>query len=438
MTNSAHLDFGGRAIGTTSSPVAIRVSRVINLSDLPDDYEIEVPATMRGFPPPFALGATTYPPQLAAMFGDVSATFGLVSLTLDSGTDFALDTGDALTTIGPYGTATVAFQPSTPGPLDDMLRGVVTSVAVTIPSGGLAGTALQAFSNLFGGFMTSWMTDQLALPLQGIGLEVVEEAPVPGIGPAGPQGPPGLPGAAGIAGPPGATGQPGEKGDPGPAGPQGRAGDQGHPGPPGPQGPAGPVSAGASTTESAVFVVRSTESSWVVNPVELAILMVPAGHYVITAKLVVNRNWSDGPLGGAIRLSTGDSIQFDHFSLSKDLPESVVGWPVMLHDVASFDRPTRISLVGTNSKQGWRSWDVILTALRVGANNPTTHAGRFDEAMEPANPRLGDPTPIAIDAEFARLRSELEHANAAVSDLARENSVLRERLTDRDEHPPEG
>lgn len=56
--------------------------------------------------------------------------------------------------------------------------------------------------------------------------------------------------------------------------------------------------------------------------------------------------------------------------LSRDQPESVVGWPVMLHDVASLDRSTRIALIGTNTSPAGARGTVVLTALRVGAINP--------------------------------------------------------------------
>ena len=129
MTDATPLDFGGRAIGTTSSPVGLVIPRVVHLSDLPDDFEIAVPPAMRGFPPPIALGATTYPPQLIAMFGDVTASFGLVTIELDSGLDFVVDPGDALTTVGAQGTATVAFRPVTVGPHVDTVHGTVANLS---------------------------------------------------------------------------------------------------------------------------------------------------------------------------------------------------------------------------------------------------------------------------------------------------------------------
>ena len=285
---------------------------------------------------------------------------------------------------------------------------------MTIPSGGLTGLVLQVFSTLFAGVLAAWLTDQLVFAMVGTGLPMEQGEPAVVQGPAGPQGPRGPQGAPGVAGPPGAAGTPGI------AGPPGRTGDTG------PQGPAGPP---GSNESPVLYVVRSTETFWVVNPVELAALTVPAGHYLITAKLVVNRNWSDGPLGGTIRLSTGDSIDFAHYSLSKNLLEGVVSLPVTLHDVATFPHPTRIALVGTNSEKGWRSWNLTLTALRVGAINPqTAFVGPFVEGLDASNSiSIAETGLAASDVELASLRAELEDANRVMAALARENSDLRDR-----------
>lgn len=164
MANSTPLDFGGRFVGTTSSPITVSVPLSVRLSDLPDDFVIDVPPSLRAFPPPYALGSTTYPAPLISIFGDVSASFRLVLLELDTGQHFVLDAGNALSSTGPHGTATVAFHPRISGAIHDTLRATAVNLAVTIPSGGLVGAALRVFSDLLAGALTKWLNEQLAFP----------------------------------------------------------------------------------------------------------------------------------------------------------------------------------------------------------------------------------------------------------------------------------
>lgn len=229
MANDTPVDFGGRLVGTTSSPITVSFPLVVRLSDLPDDHTITIPPPMRGFPPPFTLGPTAYPGPLIATFGDVSASFGLIRLELDDGKHFELDPGDTLKTFGAKGTAAVAFRPSSPGPADDALRGTVANFAVTIPVGGLGVAVLQMFSNMFATLLSEWLHPRLVHPLSGTGIDVSTGSGAPG--PIGPQG---------VPGPRGATGPAGMQGAPGPVGATGPIGATGPVGPPGPAGPQTP------------------------------------------------------------------------------------------------------------------------------------------------------------------------------------------------------
>lgn len=110
-------------------------------------------------------------------------------------------------------------------------------------------------------------------------------------GPAGAQGAAGPQGAVGLKGDTGAAGPQGLKGDAGAAGPQGLKGDTGAAGPQGlkgdtgaagPQGPAGPSEAFSVSSPQSVVISPSQ------NP-DLATLTVPAGSYVVSAKLVLSQ-----------------------------------------------------------------------------------------------------------------------------------------------------
>jgi hypothetical protein len=436
------MDFGGRPVGTTSSPVALSIPLVVHLSDLPDDYVINVPPQMQGFPAPFALGSPTYPGPLIAAFGDVSASFRLIDLSLDIGQHFRLDTGDVLTTRGTQGRAAVNFHPVSGGPTTDMLRGVAANLAVTIPSGGFSGAVFQAFSNLFAGFMTDWLNQQLIYPLAGTG--ILEGQPNE-IGFQGPQGSPGEKGDSGLQGPVGPQGQTGD------SGPQGQKGDSGLQGPVGPRG---------SANENVVYAIRSQERPTIVGsaPVVLATLIVPAGSYVITGRVGVNNLWHDGPepVHGRCSLSTGDSVSFKHSS-ARSIRDDSHHWPVILHDVVSFNQTTKISLLGQGETgdslnrqpdKGWQSSDVILTAMRVQTINPVSFYGpveigfenrvgtRFLTLDQPVSEPIfhgleqaTPPLPLGNDVELANLRMELWRANQTIEGCGRENMDLRSKLS---------
>lgn len=104
--------------------------------------------------------------------------------------------------------------------------------------------------------------------------------------------------------------------------------------------------------------------------VELARLMVAPGSYLVTAKLVAEGADSEEPFTGTVTLSTGDVAGFGHGNSNPKQISNFLWWPLVLHDVATFARPTVITLTAAADHHGWRASDAILTALRVGAVNP--------------------------------------------------------------------
>jgi len=117
-------------------------------------------------------------------------------------------------------------------------------------------------------------------------------------GPAGPAGPAGATGPAGPIGPPGPIGLTGATGSQGPAGP---AGDVGPAGPAGPQGPAGPAGPPGTSGVAAAFTAQvGLPQTAAVNIAaffsQVASLALPAGSYVVTAKVVLNN--TSGDAGG--------------------------------------------------------------------------------------------------------------------------------------------
>ncbi|MGZ5406476.1 MAG: hypothetical protein ACXWX1_01685 [Aeromicrobium sp.] len=428
MADPVHVEFGGRPVGSSSAPVLLTIPLVARLSDLPADLAINVPPQMQGFPAPYTLGATAYPALLIAVFGDVTASFKVVSLAFDFGQNFSLQAGDALETTGtPHTSVAVSFAPATEGPLVDTLRGVAANLWVEIPKGGLSGYVLQQFSSLFAGYLSNWISDQLVFPVSGTGLETGQPAQLLPPGVAGPQGQPGVRGEAGPAGPPGA----GSTGPPGPAGPAG---------PPGPTGQ--PVHSG-SASGTAVYSVRPQVSSWVTEPIELASITVPAGQYLITARLVANRSGSEGALTGRCTLSSGDTVNFEHYNRSRNMVDDVHGWPVMLHDVAHLERRTTISLSATNQEpgNGWRADEVILTALRVAAiNPPPSQLGPLENERQTPSSRsqadLDEPaehrsTETSAErschdnqVEMESLRKDLRRVTEILDQLTRQDTTL--------------
>ena len=138
----------------------------------------------------------------------------------------------------------------------------------------------------------------------------------------------------------------------------------GLPGAPGPAGPAGPVSL------PDVYVARGAPDKVLVSagggPVELVRLMVAPGSYLMTAKLVAEGADSEEPFTGTVTLSTGDVAGFGHGNSNPKQISNFLWWPLVLHDVATFARPTVITLSAAADNHGWHASDAILTALRVG------------------------------------------------------------------------
>jgi hypothetical protein len=202
-----------------------------------------------------------------------------------------------------------------------------------------------------------------------------------------------------------------------------------------------------------VYVARVVRAG-IAEPTELAALTVPAGNYVITAKLVASRGSSEGPLAGTVVLSTGDRAYLEHFNRSRNMVDDVHGWPVVLHDVATFGWRTRISLVGANQSpgRGWQADGVILTALKVGAINPPfSLLGTLEPEMDASNLvssmsrdqwETARPLSSATDdpcrevkAELASIQVQLRHANEALEELTEQHRALQAKLDGGDQPP---
>lgn len=354
---AAPLDFGGRIVGTTSTPVTIDVPARLALSQLPPDTPIPVPAQLVGLVP-VSSGSTTYPPQLINVFGDVSASVQLLSVALDRGDDFSAEVSTARDPSSSAAQIRIRFAPVSTGPLADTMRGQLAHLNVEIPGGGLIGALFGTVSGFLGDLLVAWLSAELEQPVTGTGIVADDGAPVP-QGPAGPQGGTGT-GLPGMPGPPGPVG---------PAGPEGPAGLPGLPGQPGAPGPPGPSRQGVL---SDVYVVRPNGSVGVlpVGDFELARLVVPPGSYLITAKLVVSGADDEKRFAGKVFLSTGDRANFAHGNASPtQIPDYHV-WPTLLHDVATFTQATAITVTGMADQSEWYADEIILTALRVGVVNP--------------------------------------------------------------------
>ena len=125
------------------------------------------------------------------------------------------------------------------------------------------------------------------------------QGPAGAIGPVGPAGPIGLPGPIGLTGPAGAQGPAGPPGATGATGPTGATGATGPAGPAGPRGPAGPQGPPGTSGSAAAFTeqVGLPQSSlpgigaFVFS--EVASLALPAGSYLVTAKVVLNNDSGD-------------------------------------------------------------------------------------------------------------------------------------------------
>jgi hypothetical protein len=175
-----------------------------------------------------------------------------------------------------------------------------THVVALLPSGGVDAAT---YSLLVSVPVPGSSLTVPSLPFQVTIGAVGPQGPAGPVGASGPRGPAGATGPAGPAGPAGVAGPPGPVGPVGPAGPQGLAGPSGlagatgpvgaagptgpagPAGPTGPPGPAGPVSAGGT----AFFIERDSmairgEGFFGESVAQLA---VPAGSYIVLAKLTV-------------------------------------------------------------------------------------------------------------------------------------------------------
>lgn len=163
------------------------------------------------------------------------------------------------------------------------------------------------------------------------------------VGPGGPVG------ATGPQGPQGATGATG------PAGPQGATGAQGTAGPPGSTGAAG-VSA-SYVTRSAYHAGLQGDQNGGVDVVSLSL---PAGDYVINAKLYLI-NFDQDTQFSNCSLSTGDYWEMD-LSQEGDVGDTVT---LALQDVVSFAATSAVTLHCFG--YGVNAHDAVLTAIKVGA-----------------------------------------------------------------------
>jgi collagen triple helix repeat protein len=152
-------------------------------------------------------------------------------------------------------------------------------------------------------------------------------------GPSGAAGPPGMAGPQGATGPIGPAGGDGPMGPAGPTGPAGPAGPagadgppglQGPPGIPGPQGPKGDPGNAGFAGDGLNISIGDVEGF-------AALGFVPAGHYGVTAKVVVRSFSSDGR----------------HFAVRCRIAEVINnGTPVTLDDASSeIDPGQQITMV---------------------------------------------------------------------------------------------
>lgn len=438
------VDFGGRGVGTVSAPVTVSVPLAARLSDLPDGVPIAVPPQLRGLPAPYTFGETAYPTQLMVAFGDVSASFRLLAVDLDSGLHFELDRGTALLARGASATVSTAFRPTAPGALTDTLRGTAVDVALDVPAPGLPAALLQAATPLLRGVLSEWVSQQLVVELLGTGYADAPGDPGPGSreGPAGPQGLPGAEGPPGEAGPPGAPGEPGRDGAPGLPGRDGTA------------GPPGPAGGGRTDSAGDVFTVRGGGAVLVTSAENdsgsvIARLSVPAGSFLITARVCVQSVYWEAheALGGDCTLSTGDSVHFLHLHPDYGMTTDRIRWTVVLHDVAHFSRPSTVSLLGSSVRAaGWTAEQVVMTALRVGAVDPPfqhggdrTHElpGRWSErAPAERGGRALDDRVAVLESRLGDLGAQLQRSRSDLESCTRTNTELRAALDRVGREPP--
>ncbi len=193
-------------------------------------------------------------------------------------------------------------------------------------------------------------------------------------GPQGPQGvpgatgPQGLKGDTGLTGPAGPVGPAGVPGLQGPQGPQGATGATGAAGPQGPDGRDGrdgaPGTDGASGTSTAYFARQDGSTFLRPSPTQILSKDVPAGSYVINAKVVVvNRSFGSEQ---TIVCSLGSGV--DTSTVSSRATSQIL----VLQDAMTFSAPATITLTctafggfpfSTLTESG------VLTAIKVDAIN---------------------------------------------------------------------
>jgi hypothetical protein len=146
----------------------------------------------------------------------------------------------------------------------------------------------------------------------------------------------GPPGPTGPEGPSGPQGPPGETGPQGPSGPQGPTGPQGPQGATGPEGPAGPSQAFTRTIQDATLPPNFTS---------IASLSVPAGHYVVSASLMIFNSSSTG--GAAVRCSF-DQLVYG-LSLDPFVSGNIASGTLALHEALDLPVAGAIDLTCQNN-----------------------------------------------------------------------------------------
>ena len=475
MSNGSMIDFGGCRLGYTSGSFEFVIPNEVSLSDLPPDLAFTVPPQLQGLPAPFQLGPTTYPPQLMFILGEASATFSTSPPTFDKGTDFhvQLNSGSGMPMSAAGGPTRIlaTFSPSLAGQRDDTLRSVASNLIVSIPNLGALGGLLPAMASLLAGTFAGWLATELTLRTTGFGYVAAGDGASPAVpGPLGPQGPPGvaavggqgLPGPQGAPGPrgeaglqgqPGRDGQAGAQGVPGMPGIPGIPGIPGMPGLPGMPGPMGPPGAAQVDTYPDVYVAHQYHDDRFRSGTRVLELEVPAGTYLVTARVSATGGDPNGSFAGAFTLSSGAKAYVGYGYMHPQQPEiAQVTTSVVLHDIVTYTRHSSIVLrawvgpssggdkadrVGSINTSG-----AIVIALRVGAINP--HFSNFAEPFQDFDATrhevspFGQTRPLNYSAQSEeRLADEsmgtswfdqVQAAEQKVSDLERENMELRMQL----------
>lgn len=154
-----------------------------------------------------------------------------------------------------------------------------------------------------------------------------------------------------------------QTGPQGPAGTPGAPGAPGQPGEPGPPGPAGPSHAYFTTGDPRNPVVTLTQST----TTPIAQLTVPAGSYIIDAKVVVTGNGT----------ATGLSAFLSYDPTTSAVSDSANGFvgpstslPMLIHDAQTFAASTTMYLFcPTSSTASAQGTNMMIRATLVGGIN---------------------------------------------------------------------